>query len=214
MPRGAPEHTDCMFHRPSTTRWRRGALVAPGLLLALTLAGCGGGPVSNVLPGKMFDSKPRDLPAPQPDKQALPDIPYCPPAQIREGTQLFRKYERGKEGDDEAIVVQGSITETARECSYSADVTTVFIKVGVAGRAVLGPRGAPGTYEMPVRIAVITPSGEPLSSQLFKVPATIPEGATNTDFSHVQEGIVATLSIPDDIYGYRIYVGFDEGAKR
>lgn len=76
---------------------------------------------------------------------------------IRDGTQTLRVYERGGEGDPQFIRYQGSILKIARECTYSGD-EIVSVKFGVSGRVVIGPRGAPGTYSVPIR-AVFMPRG-------------------------------------------------------
>ena len=95
------------------------------ILSCLVLASCGG-PVSENMPranavgdrlGGMFEPRQRELPKPDPTQQALGEIPYCPEAQILDGTELFRDYVRGSEGDEQAITMQASVTETARELS-------------------------------------------------------------------------------------------------
>lgn len=200
-----------------TGAWRR--LLAPAALAAgLALAGCGG-PVSEALPGNgqvanrlgnVFEPRRRELPPPDPSQQALGEIPYCPDAQILDGTELHRVYARGMEGEDQAIILQASVAETARECSYDPNVTQVTMKVGVAGRAILGPRGAAGSFELPLRIAVLGPGDKPVFSEIARVPVTILPGETSAPFNHVRDAITVPLAAPAEIYGYRIYVGFDD----
>src|SRR6516164_5217672 len=48
---------------------------------------------------------------------------------------------------------------TARECQVQSG--TMSIKVGVQGRAIMGPFGAPGTVEIPLRYAVVREGPEP-----------------------------------------------------
>ncbi|MGE0230325.1 MAG: hypothetical protein AB7O39_15085 [Flavobacteriaceae bacterium] len=163
--------------------------------------------------GGMFEPRQRELPKPDPAQQALGEIPYCPDAQILDGTELFRTYVRGSEGDEQAITMQASITETARECAYDPQVTQVSIKIGVAGRAILGPKGTPGSYQLPVRIAVLGSDEKPLFSEIAQVPVTVNPGESSTPFELVRDGVTLPLARPEAVYGYRIYVGFDEIKK-
>ena len=191
------------------------------ILSCLVLASCGG-PVSENMPranavgdrlGGMFEPRQRDLPKPDPTQQALGEIPYCPEAQILDGTELFRDYVRGSEGDEQAITMQASVTETARECVYDPQVTQVTIKIGIAGRAILGPKGGPGTFQLPVRIAVLGSDDKPLFSEIERVAVTVNPGESSVPFDVVRDGITLPLPTPETVYGYRIYVGFDEIKK-
>ncbi len=67
---------------------------------------------------------------------------YCPPLQIRAGTESFVAYEKKHEDDPLYIRYQGSISDTARECHGGIDQLTV--KIGIAGRIVGGPKAAAG----------------------------------------------------------------------
>ena len=53
---------------------------------------------------------------------------------------------------------QLSFGQTARECSVQGE--TLNIKVGVQGRVILGPLGAPGPVDVPLRYAVVDITGK------------------------------------------------------
>jgi hypothetical protein len=132
---------------------------------------------------------------------------YCPPVQVRSGTEALIVYERGHEEEAEFIRYQGSINKTARECGGAAG--QMSIKLGVAGRAVAGPKGGAGTVTLPIRVAVAKQSGGVLFSEIFRVQVTISPPDLGTNFSQVIEQI--TFPITPEDRDLLIYVGFDEG---
>jgi hypothetical protein len=54
---------------------------------------------------------------------------------------------------------QLSFGQTARECAVQGAI--MIIKVGVQGRAILGPMGSPGKVEVPLRYAVVREGPQP-----------------------------------------------------
>jgi len=137
---------------------------------------------------------------------------YCPPLQIRGGTEAMTIYERGHENDPAYVRFLASITRTARECRMEGG--TLVMKVGIAGRVVAGPKGGPASLTLPLRIAVAKQVGGegPVYSQLFKIPVTV--GAP--DFSGEYDQVFDQISFPvaPDDRNLIAYAGFDEGAKK
>ncbi|MCB1488115.1 MAG: hypothetical protein KDJ88_11735 [Bauldia sp.] len=136
---------------------------------------------------------------------------YCPPIQIRAGTEEMITYERGHENDKSYVRQLASIKNTARECGISASGALVM-KVGVQGRVVAGPKGGAGTINLPIRIAVAKQTGGSgaLYSNLFKVPVQL----TAPDFSSAYEKVFdVSVNITSKDRNLIIYVGFDEGKK-
>ena len=133
---------------------------------------------------------------------------YCPDLRVREGTEMLRRYERGKEDESGSIIWQASIGETARECLYDQQ-NNLILRIGVSGRVLNGPKGGPGTVNLPLRIAVIKYQEAVLYSEVKQLAITIP--ATNsTVFRNVYE---ITVASPGRDRDYLIYVGFDEDGK-
>jgi hypothetical protein len=66
--------------------------------------------------------------------------------------RLLTIYQGGRIGDAQSIVHRGEITKLVRECQLYADRVTV--KYGIAGRVLLGPKGAPGPVTMSIGIKV------------------------------------------------------------
>lgn len=174
------------------------------ILAGSALAACstsGGGTVSKIFGVK---DTPDDI---GPEYFTRPT--YCPRVEIRGGTQALTVYERGHEAEPAFVRYQASIRKTARECVKTADGFAV--KIGVAGRAVVGPKGAQGTLTLPLRVVVSKQGAGPLYSELFKVPVTISPPALGADFSQIVQQ-VAVPAGPQE-RDFIIYVGFDEGKK-
>jgi hypothetical protein len=135
----------------------------------------------------------------------------CPPIDILDGTAAYR-VPQGAEPF--SVRYQASLADTARECSSLG--VEAGIRVGVVGRVILGPKGAPGVVRVPLRIAVVDESNRPLYSQVRSVEVTIPAGRSQAEFSHLEDNII--VPIPENRFrGWRILVGYDPvapGAKR
>ena len=126
-----------------------------------------------------------------------------------DGTASYRTY-AGAEQTNGSVRYQFSMGEVARECTHSGK--DVLLKVGVAGRVLLGPAGIPGAFTVPVRIAVRRDGdGKPAATKLYQVPATIGAGQDSTTFQLVSDPIAVpyvTFNADDD---YTILVGFGRG---
>lgn len=136
---------------------------------------------------------------------------YCPPVEVRSGTEALIVYERGHDQEADHIRYQGSISKTARECRADA-AGQMAIKLGIAGRAVAGPKGGEGTVTLPIRVAVVKQSGGVLYSELFQVKVAIAPPDYGADFSQVIDQIAVQIAPSDrDLI---VYVGFDEGDSK
>jgi hypothetical protein len=137
---------------------------------------------------------------------------YCPPVEIRAGTEALVVYEKGHEDDQNFIRFQGSITKTARECRVLA-ADQLAIKVGIAGRIAAGPKGSAGAVTATLRVAVVKQhGGDVLFTQAYKVGANIAPPEYASDYTQVADNIVLTLGPTDrDLI---VYVGFDEGKPK
>ncbi len=136
---------------------------------------------------------------------------YCPPVQIRAGTEALVIYDKGHEGDPNSVRYQASIGKTARECHTAG--SSLMLKVGVAGRLVAGPKGAAGNFAVPIRIAVVAQhDSKVFYSQVLKQPVTLSAPDFGSDFSAVMDNISFDIT-PDD-HDLIIYVGFDGGAPK
>lgn len=187
------------------------AWVVSASLLASCAGGSGGGPLAGLFGGGSTGATTATA-----DGQGMERSPdfflksgYCPPVQVRLGTEALISYERGHEGDPAFIKSQASIANTARECTALA-ADTLSMKIGVAGRLVAGPVGKPELVTVPVRVAVSKQStGAVLYSQVFTSKVQLTAPTLSADFSQVLDQVVFKVA-PDD-RDLIVFIGFDSG---
>src|SRR5262249_26304757 len=73
---------------------------------------------------------------------------YCPSVSGREGTATLTAAAQVSSTGISGTRYQGTIIRTARECTLR-DGNTITAKVGIQGRIIVGPAGAPPTVEVP-----------------------------------------------------------------
>lgn len=132
---------------------------------------------------------------------------YCPAVRIRAGTESFRVYKGKDREKPENVRYQVTLTKVARECVYVGD--QLEIKVGALGRIITGPSGKPGSFKMPIRVAV-QEGGCSRHFKLHTQTGSVPEGSTNSSFQFVDNTIVMPAPKATNV---RIYLGFDETPK-
>ena len=77
----------------------------------------------------------------------------CPPVAVRAGASTFAVAPLGKQPVGNDLRYQATITKTARECSINAGQITA--RIGIQGRVIAGPAGAPSSVQIPLRVAVV-----------------------------------------------------------
>ena len=192
-----------MPDRASATAVARWALFAA---LGLALAACSARDTASFLAAGAPGPKPAT------SNEGFTKSAYCPPLQVRGGTEAMTIYERGHDNEPAYIRFLASITKTARECHLQGN--TLVMKIGVAGRVVAGPKGGPGSLTLPIRIAVAKQIGgeRPLYSQLFKIPVTVGPPDFSGAYSQVFDQV--TFQVAPDDRDLLAYVGFDEGTRK
>jgi hypothetical protein len=137
---------------------------------------------------------------------------YCPEVLILEGTEASRAH-AGTPPSNANLRHQYSLTETARECKRDGDELT--LKIGVAGKVLLGPAGSSGSYTVPVRMAILRKSdNEPEVSKLYHTAVKVGQSETETDFTIVSESLHVRFVQDHAEADYTIRVGIDEGPGR
>ena len=107
----------------------------------------------------------------------------------------------GKTGEPSALRHQISIGQLARECATQPD-GSIVVKVGLEGRALVGPAGTAGRFDTPVTF-VIKKGSRVLASRTQRVSVAVPPGEARASFIAVEERLV----VPPDIGQYEIDVG-------
>ena len=137
-----------------------------------------------------------------------PDID-CPTVEIRQGASTFSQSATDNGSAALSLRYQANFLRGARECALRAG--NVTMKVGIEGRLILGPAGTPGTFSLPVRLAVVREGVEPKTvwTKFYMVPVSVPPGESNVLFTHVEEDMNFPMPAVREFDEYVVYVGFD-----
>jgi len=167
----------------------------PLLFAVAAIVGCG-------TEGKL---KTESIEGSQAAKVANTDID-CPQMMVRTGASTWQ-IPSGVPST--ALRYQGSIGQMARECAILG--ASMTIKVGVEGRVLVGPKGAPGNLTVPLRLALVQEGPQPKSiwTKFYNVPVVIPQGQGGAAFTQVEDDLTFALPPDKNISSYVIYVGFD-----
>ena len=159
----------------------------------------------------LFGGKSDDQQPPIVDnKPPAPDI-NCPPVNIRAGASTFAVAAPGKEAVGNDVRFQATITKTARECIKAGSDITAHI--GIQGRVIVGPAGAPASVEVPLRVAVVQGgvSEKVIATKAYRPNVEVSE-QNNVPFSLVVDDLVYPEPQGADGDKYIFYIGFDPQA--
>jgi hypothetical protein len=200
-------------------------------LLAVTavsvlLAGCGGGsmfgggsptggggsPSMTDRFTQLFSGKSTEVGAPQSPQTDENDL-TCPSVSIRPGASTYAVGAPGKTAAGNDLAFQATITRTARSCELIAG--QVSVKVGIQGRVIVGPAGAPAAVDVPLRVAVVQEGVNPktIATKVFQTSVQL-GGETSVPFSLVGEDLVYPAPTGSAGDSYVFYIGFDPQALK
>ena len=102
---------------------------------------------------------------------------------------------------------------TARDCTINGGEITA--RIGIQGRVIAGPAGAPATVRVPLRVAVVQGgvSEKTIATKAYRTTVTMAEDGS-VPFTLVAEDMV--YPVPSGATGdsYIFYIGFDPQALR
>ncbi|MGY3449728.1 hypothetical protein ACVILH_002070 [Bradyrhizobium sp. USDA 4353] len=136
----------------------------------------------------------------------------CPQVNIRSGASTYAVALPGKQAVGNDVRFQASITKTARECNLNG--AEIIAKIGIQGRVVAGPAGAPATVDIPMRIAVVQGGiGEKvIATKAYRTTVQM-TGDGSVPFTIVAEDMVYPVPPPgSNADNYVFYIGFDPQA--
>ncbi|MGH6835941.1 MAG: hypothetical protein ACREC9_10420 [Methylocella sp.] len=198
--------------RPAPVPIAKSILAAP---VVLGLTGCGGHLGTFDIPetggsklANLLGFKSNDAPAaPGAEVRHI----FCPEVLILEGTAASQAY-AGTPPSSANLRYQYALTDTARECTLDGD--ELAVKIGVAGKVLLGPAGSPGSFSVPVRMAVLRErNNQPITSKLYRAAVTVAAGENQADFTIVSEPLRVPFIQDHAEDDYTIKVGIDEGTS-
>jgi hypothetical protein len=132
---------------------------------------------------------------------------------IRAGASTYAVAAPGKQPVGNDLRFQASIHKTARECSLNGGVITA--RIGIQGRVIAGPAGAPASVQVPLRVAVVQGgiSEKTIATKAYQTTVNMTETGSEP-FTLVAEDIV--YPVPPGASGdnYVFYIGFDPQALK
>jgi hypothetical protein len=142
------------------------------------------------------------------DEQAIVD---CPPVSIRAGASTYLVAAPGKEAVGNDVRFQATITRTARDCTRNGgDITA---RIGIQGRVIAGPAGAPETVQIPLRVAVVQGgvNEKTIATKAYRTTVTMAEDGS-VPFTLVADDLVYPIPPGAVADSYIFYIGFDPQA--
>ncbi len=195
---------------------------------ALLLSGCGGGSMfgggqmagDSPSIGDRFsqlfgsNSQPATTTVTAPTPSSEPSLPTCPAVTIRPGASTYAVGLPGREAAGNDLRYQATIVRTARDCTLGDD-GQVRARIGIQGRVIVGPAGAPPSVEVPMRIAVVQGgvSEKTIFTKAYRTTVMM-EGDNTVSFSLVAEDVIYPAPSAAAGDNYVFYIGFDPQALR
>jgi hypothetical protein len=138
---------------------------------------------------------------------------YCPEVRIRAGASTYAVAVPGKQPVGNDLKFQATITKTARECQINSGQITA--RIGIQGRVIAGPSGAPSLVQVPLRVAVVQGgvSEKTIATKVYQTTVTMSESGSEP-FTLVADDLVypaPPVAIGDS---YIFYIGFDPQALK
>jgi hypothetical protein len=160
--------------------------------------------------GKSDDPPPQAAPG-QPATPGMSDAQVedtCPSVTIRAGASTYAVAAPGKQAVGNDVRYQATITKTARECRKNGD--DIVARIGIQGRVIAGPAGAPSSVEVPLRIAVVQGgvNEKVIATKAYRTTVEMSEDAS-VPFSFVADDLVYPVPPGAIADSYIFYIGFD-----
>jgi hypothetical protein len=199
-------------------RERSWTVAAVALLLAVGITGCSSVGSADWFPSIPGFSKVVTTSADRSAMAAAAPAPSmeenCPSADIRQGASTLAIATKTQQATGSDLRYQLSITQLARQCALEGP--EVRIRVGVQGRVIVGPAGAPNQVDVPLRYAVVREGVEPktIVSKFRRIPVALPPGSTNVSFTDIEEDLRFPMPSKAELEAYVVYIGFDAAGER
>src|SRR3954451_22452511 len=162
--------------------------------------------------GGKSDEPAANAPPPSSQTQDETDL-TCPPVSIRAGASTYAVAAAGKQPIGNDLRFQATITRTARECSINGGEITA--RIGIQGRVIAGPAGAPSSVDIPLRVAVVQGGVQEktIATKAYQTNVSMSEDGSEP-FTLVAEDLA--YPVPPGATGdsYVFYIGFDPQALK
>jgi hypothetical protein len=199
-----------------TAARRRGIAISAAVLLAMA-CGMAASPASSQSLTDRFKSlfgggKSEEPAAPTVSNEPEDDL-TCPPVSIRAGASTYAVAAPGKQAIGNDLRFQATITRTARQCTKTGD--QIIARVGIQGRVIAGPAGAPSSVAIPLRVAVVQGgvNEKTIATKAYQTTVSMSEDSS-VPFSLVAEDLEYPVPSGGTGDSYIFYIGFDPQALK
>lgn len=163
----------------------------------------------------LFGGKP-DQPAESAPVVASPEPESdltCPMVSIRAGASTYAVAVPGKQPVGNDVRFQATITRTARQCTKTGD--QIIARIGIQGRVIAGPAGAPSSVDIPLRVAVVQGGVQEktIATKAYQTNVSMSEDGSEP-FTLVAEDLVYPVPTGGTGNSYIFYIGFDPQALK
>ncbi len=160
--------------------------------------------------GGKSDEPAQTTPAPSAPADGATDL-SCPPVSIRAGASTFAVAVPGKQAVGNDVRYQATITKTARDCTKTGGEITA--RIGIQGRVIAGPAGAPASVEIPMRVAVVQGgvNEKVIATKAYRTTVSLSEDSS-VPFTLVADDLVYPVPAGATADSYIFYIGFDPQA--
>jgi hypothetical protein len=198
---------------------RRGALrgaIVLGLGCSLLAAPASGQSITDrfksLFGGSSEPAQSGSPPSAQPSADGETDL-TCPAVSVRAGASTYAVGLPGKTAAGNDLRFQATIGRTARDCTINGGIITA--RIGIQGRVIAGPAGAPASVDVPLRVAVVQEGVTPktIFTKAYQTNVAM-DPAGNVPFSLVAEDVVFPAPSGAVIDSYVFYIGFDPQALK
>ena len=133
----------------------------------------------------------------------------CPPVSIRAGASTLPVGLPGKPAAGNDLRYQMTITRTARDCNLTGNQITA--RVGIEGRIIVGPAGAPPTVDIPLRVAIVQEGiqDKVIFTKAYRTSLSMADNADSAVYNFVAEDVIYPVPQGGAGDSYVFYIGFD-----
>ncbi len=192
-------------------------------ILAAVSLGLGCGMFASPASSQSITDRFKSLFGGKPDEPAAEDAPTvkpepennltCPPVSIRAGASTYAVAAAGKQPVGNDLRFQATIGRTARQCTKTGD--QIVARIGIQGRVIAGPAGAPSSVTIPLRVAVVQGGVQEktIATKVYQTTVSMSEDGS-VPFTMVAEDL--DYPVPQGAAGdsYIFYIGFDPQALK
>lgn len=137
--------------------------------------------------------------------EKVPEV--CPSYAIVKGTNHITVFD-GTGEQDADVVMRSELVKAKLRCEFDYDERLIYMDVGLAGRAELGPAARALEQSLPVFVAVTEPDRRMLFKRQYDVPVNFDPGDRRQDYVHVAEELKVPFSELFPGTAYEVLIGF------